>query len=139
MEINVTNIVQYNGYLGPLTGSVFELGENAARLTWGNSLEYAKRNEHALKTEEQLQAARDHFRSYGAWSEEEVNVWSPDELNALIAQEVQSSMRDIESEFSDMEELWDAPEYVDLDIWGQGEQTYRLYPSGKEWLYYLGI
>ena len=79
MEIKVNKIIEAHVSCSPnafdCSGSRAEHGEDAANITWGNSLELAKRL-NILDTEEKIQAAADHFLAYGAWSEKEVAAWS---------------------------------------------------------------
>lgn len=135
MEIKVTSLVQYNGYLGPIVGSIAELGENACQLIWENAREHAKRNPGPLKTEEEFQAMRDHMKGYGAWDAEEIAAWSHDELNALLAQDVHNTMREIPDDID-----FDSPSEITEDQWTEATKQVggRLFPSGNDWYFCLG-
>jgi hypothetical protein len=80
---------------GQMSGSAAELGENAGRLTWNNSVQMGK--DHPLVTEKDADEVRDYFRDYGAWDDEEIDAWTLDELNGLVTQEAASAFRDYES------------------------------------------
>jgi len=70
--------------------SIAEIGNNAARYTWRAALECGV----MFVTDANKQEFIDHFKEYGAWSEEEMNAWSEEEMNALVIQEISSQMRD---------------------------------------------
>jgi hypothetical protein len=42
-------------------------------------------------------AARDHFAQYGAWTREEIDAWSEDELQGVTCQDVASAIREMEN------------------------------------------
>lgn len=108
MEIKITHMVIDGDEMPFLSGSVAELGENAGKVTWQNSLKYAE--EHALlKTPEQIQQARDYFKEFGAWSSEEIAAWSAHEVNALLVQFIAGDIREFES-FDSYEEYQAASE-----------------------------
>jgi hypothetical protein len=138
MEIDVTPYVNYDGKHGLCSGSVAELGDNASRLTWESALKVAD-DFQVLKSKEQLQAARDHFHTYGAWDWEEINAWSPQELNALVVQEVQAEVRRLEEhEGLDLQDL----ESLTEEVWAEANKNEggRLGPgSDGKWYYYLGV
>ena len=72
LELDITHMVEKDGDEMPLlSGSVAELGPNAGILTWGSSKRYAEAHP-LLTTPEQIQEAKDYFKEFGAWSEEEV-------------------------------------------------------------------
>jgi isocitrate lyase len=62
------------------------------RETWHNAKEEAAATP-LLKTEEEVDAARDYFREFGAWSEEELAAMSAQEVNALAIQYVSGDIR----------------------------------------------
>ena len=79
-----------------LSGSKMELGDNAGRITWNNSKAYGA--EHPLLADDDARdAARAHFRAYGAWSEEEIAAWSEEDLQAIVCQDVAAAIREMES------------------------------------------
>jgi hypothetical protein len=107
LEIDVTNMVDDADEMPMLSGSCAELGQDAGRITWRNSREYAER--HPLLAPDQLDDARDYFRAYGAWDDEEIDDWTPDEVQAMAVQEVASRIREMER-FDSYEEYQDAAE-----------------------------
>lgn len=78
---------------GLLSGSVFELGDNAGSVTWNNCIRAA-----ALCVAEfrgcDYDALRDHFAAYGAWDDSEIENWSDAELRAMAIQEIAADYRD---------------------------------------------
>ena len=88
MEIDVTHMVEDADSMIELSGSRMEHGQDAERITWNNSKVYGA--EHPLLTTDEMRdAARAHFRGYGAWSEEE--------LQAITCQDVAAAIRDMEA------------------------------------------
>ncbi len=101
MELNVTHMIEAINDAPPLVGSIAQYGPDAARMTWDNSKAFA--SSHALlKTDDERDAARAHFKSYGAWSEEEIAAWSEEELQAITCQEVAHQISELE--------MFDTPE-----------------------------
>jgi hypothetical protein len=100
MEINITHMVDAIDDMPTLSGSVAELGKDAAKITWRNSLDYAKDN-WLLTDETSLDNARRYFKGFGAWSESEIAAWSDLELNALTVQHIAGSIREMEGFDSD--------------------------------------
>ena len=96
MEIDVTHMVEDADNMPNLSGSKMELGDNAGRITWNNSKAYGA--EHPLLADDDARdAARAHFRAYGAWSEEEIAAWSEEDLQAMVCQDVAAAIRGMES------------------------------------------
>jgi hypothetical protein len=95
MELNVTHMIEAINDSPPLVGSIAQYGPNAAAMTWGNSKAFGA--EHPLlKTDEERAAARDHFRSYGAWDDAEIDGWSEEELQGITCQEVAHQISELE-------------------------------------------
>lgn len=94
MYINVTLLTTVDCSL--LSGSAHELGNQAARITWENSLQLA--SDHPCITDDNRDAIRDYFASYGAWSRDEIAGWSDADLGALLYQEGASQMRELDEE-----------------------------------------
>jgi len=92
MEINITGFF-YTGQAHLYSASVAELGENAGKLTWLNALGYANKHR-MLDTEDQLEAFRQFVKEPGGWSQEEIDRWSFNELNALFIQWVAGDIRE---------------------------------------------
>jgi hypothetical protein len=129
MEIDVTHMVDDEDAMPQLSGSIAELGKNAGKITWNNSLAYAA--EHPLLTTDGMRdAARAHFREYGAWSKEEIAAWSVEELQAITCQDVAAAIRE-------MEVAEDYDDYVRLCE--AGTLSGRLYKGDDDhWYFYLG-
>ena len=92
MEIKITKLMSED--CGQYSGSQFELGNEAARITWRNSL-----NDHAdfiELTDDQIEEARDWFGEFGAWDDDERAEWTRDEVCALVFQEIAARIREIE-------------------------------------------
>lgn len=129
MEIDVTHMVEDADEMFNLSGSRMEHGQDAGQITWNNSIEYGRECP-LLETEEQRDAARDHFRAYGAWSDEEIASWSEEHLQAITCQEAAAGIRELEA-YATIEEFKAACE--------SGQCSGRLYPSDDgHWYLYLG-
>lgn len=95
MELDITHMVEDAESMVELSGSRMEHGANAGRITWNNSKEYGAA--HPLLTNDEMrEAARSHFRGYGAWSEAEIAAWSEDDLQAITCQEAAAQIREME-------------------------------------------
>lgn len=129
MELDVTTMMDAINDSPPLVGSIAQYGKDAARYTWNNSKAFAK--EHALlKTDEERDEARAHFRSYGAWDDEEIAAWSEEELQAIVCQEVAHQISELDM-FDTTEEYQEAAE--------RGTVSGRLYPgTDGRWYCYFG-
>jgi hypothetical protein len=106
MEIDITSFFE-NAEPFKFSHSIAEGGRNAGPNTWRAALEEASAAP-LLTTPEQINALRDHMHGYGAWEDDEINAWPPQECNALFIQLVSSDMReaDLDAETPD----WDAYE-----------------------------
>ena len=74
-----------------MSASECELGPDAGRITWDNSLRFAEA--HPLATEENAEDIRSHFYEYGAWDRAEIDAWSDTELSAMVWQEAAADYR----------------------------------------------
>lgn len=129
MELDVTNMVEDADSMSELSGSRAEHGQDAGRITWDNSCDYAAAMP-LLTTDAQRDAARAHFRAYGAWDEDGINAWSERELQGIMAQDVASAIR--EMQVADTYEEYQA-------LCEQGTCTGRIYKGDDgRWYYYLG-
>jgi hypothetical protein len=128
MEIDVTHMVEDEDQMPMLSGSIAELGKDAGPRTWKNSIAYGAKHP-LLKTDDERAAARHHFRGYGAWSCEQIDAWSEDELQGIVCQDVAAAIREREAYDND-EEFEAACE--------RGRASGRLYRSGDRWFFYLG-
>lgn len=130
MEIDVTHMIEDVDNMIELSGNKMEHGQDAARITWNNSVEYG-RTAPLLKADDEREAARAHMRAYGAWSEDEIAAWSEDELQGIICQDVAAAIR----EAADV--LDDPDEYQRLCE--QGTLSGRLFRGNDDrWYFDLG-
>ena len=109
MEINITRFFN-EANPRKYSASRMELGDNAGRITWNNAVNDSP--EYMFVTAENREEFEAHFRSYGAWSEEEIAAWSDQELNALFLQDVSAEIREFndlaEGDWQEWEELCQA-------------------------------
>lgn len=91
-EIDVSQI--WDEDCSVLSASRSELGDDAGKITWRNCLALAERL--PLINDQNRDDARDHFKDYGAWDQEEIDAWTDTELSAMIWQEAAASMREFE-------------------------------------------
>ena len=103
MEIDITSFFE-NVDPFEFSHSIAEGGPNAGPNTWRAALREASESP-LLTTPEQLDALRDHMRGTGAWEDDEINAWSPEECNALFIQLISGDMReaDLDAEAPDWE------------------------------------
>ena len=104
MDICINGIIKYD--MGTLSGSRMELGDDAASITWSNSLNAAYVLGYV--TDENREEVIDYFEQYGAWTVEEMNTWTNQELCALIVQEIASQCREFSEDSMDE---WDWKDY----------------------------
>jgi hypothetical protein len=90
MEIDITSLLETD--LFPLSHSQVEGGPNAGNNTWQASLDHAEETA-LLDTPEKLQAMRDFARASGGWTREEIDEWTPQEVNALFLQWIAGDCR----------------------------------------------
>jgi hypothetical protein len=130
MELDITHMVNDADGMPLLSGSVAELGNSASRITWANSVAYGQ-SQPLLRTDDERDAARQHFREYGAWSAAEIAAWSEDDLQAMMCQDVAAAIREREA-FDTDEEFQQACE--------NGQASSRIYCGDDgRWYFYLGI
>jgi hypothetical protein len=108
MEIDVTHMVDDADDMPMLSGSRLELGQDAGKITWGNSVAYGA-NRRLLTSDEEREEARDYFKDFGAWSEEEIAAWSDEELQGIMCQDVAAAIRemDVAEDYEDYVRLCD--------------------------------
>lgn len=130
MEIDITHMIDDKDSMVELSGSRMEYGQDAGRITWNNSKAYGA-DRPLLTTDEMRDAARSHFREYGAWSEEEIAAWSEDDLQAIMCQDVAAAIREMEvaDDYADYQRLVEA-----------GTCSGRIYKSDDDrWYYDVGM
>lgn len=129
MEIDVTHMIDDADDMPMLSGSVAELGVAAGSMTWKNSVAYGQQRP-LLTNDDERNAARHHFRSYGAWTQAQIDAWSEDELQGITCQDVAAAIREREG-FDTDEEYQAAVEC--------GRVSGRLYRGDDgRWFFYLG-
>ena len=129
MEIDITHMVEDDDDMVKLSGSRMEHGQDAGKITWGNSVAYGK-DRPLLTDDAAREAAMEHFRGYGGWSEEEIDAWSEEELQGIVCQEVAAQIRE-------MEVAEDYDDYVKLCE--RGTCSGRLYKGDDgHWYCYFG-
>jgi hypothetical protein len=132
-EIDVTAIVEDED-CSLLSASAMELGPNAGRITWQNCTDHFAPSEGTnplLVPAVHCDEIVDYFLEYGAWSREELEAHSVEELNALVLQEVAATVREIES-FDSYEEYEAAAR--------EGSASGRVYRGDNgRWYFYLGM
>jgi hypothetical protein len=123
MELNITRLVNVD--LMNYSASIAEIGDDAGKVTWNNALE----SEIILVfTPEQIAEAKDYFRDFGAWEDEEIDGWSAQETNALVLQFVAGDLREyLEAKAGDDFEQWNE---------NHGGRIFET-EDGQYW-YYLG-
>ena len=99
MEIDITDFFNEADAF-EFSASRMERGENAGPETWANAKEEGARAP-LLTTPEQLDAMRDYFSDFGAWSREEIAAWDATECNALFIQMVSGDIREAGAEAYD--------------------------------------
>lgn len=91
MEIDITHMVEDSEIMCRLSGSVNELGENAAALTWNASLAYAKTNP-LLANDTEIEIARAYLKELGI---EDTKNASDTDIQALIVQLIAGDIREM--------------------------------------------
>lgn len=92
MDIDVTDFLASTD-CGMLSGSVAELGDNAGRITWANSIEASKEFS-PLPDADALQEFREWLKPWGGWSDDEIAAMSDQHLRALCLQWIASDWRE---------------------------------------------
>ena len=92
MEIDVTDFLASTD-CGTLSGSVAELGTNAGRITWSNSIDAVKEF-NPLPDDAALQKFRDWLRPWGGWDDAEIAAMSDEHLRALCVQWIAGDWRE---------------------------------------------
>lgn len=94
MEIDVTCLVN-DADPAEISASIAERGQNAAKETWEFAKAYAA-TERLLTTTEQQGTAREFFKGFGAWEDDEIAGWSDVELDALVLQFAAGDLRELQ-------------------------------------------
>jgi hypothetical protein len=132
MELDCTWLLDED--CGQFSGSIAELGQDAGRYTWNNSMAEAE-SAWPDMTPEQLQKAKDYFGEFGAWEEEEIAAWTPQEVKALLVQLIAGDIREVEDCCWDNENNCIDWEEYNLQT-ENGQLSGRLYLGENGRLYY---
>lgn len=126
MELDITHMMDDADEMPMLSGSVAELGQDAGRITWRNSLAYAAKHP-LLVDADAMEKAREYFAGYGAWDMKEQ---TDADVQGLTVQEVASAIREMER-FATPEEYEAAAE--------DGSTSRNVYRGDNgRWYFYLG-
>jgi hypothetical protein len=126
LEINITHMVEDAEEMPMLSGSCAELGSNAGKITWRNSLEYAEGK--PLLQPDQIQEVKDYFAEFGAWDAEEIAAWTDAEVQALAVQWVAGTIREMEY-YDSYDEYQKAAE--------EGRADGMIFQTGGQWYFYF--
>ena len=92
LELNVSELVNDTHFeASNHISSVAEMGQDAGKITWNNSL---NSDCNLITNDEIKNEVIDHFKGFGAW--DNLDSWTTNELNALLIQEVSSSIRELD-------------------------------------------
>lgn len=78
------------------SASISEVGKDAGPKTWRAAVGEAS-NRPLLATDDERRKAKDYFRDFGAWDDDEIDGWSDSEVDALVLQEAAASLREAQS------------------------------------------
>jgi len=92
MKIDVTDFLASTD-CSMLSGSVAELGDNAGRITWQNSIDAVK-GFNPLPDGDALQEFREWLKPWGGWDDAEIAAMSDEHLRALCAQWIAGDWRE---------------------------------------------
>lgn len=92
MQVNVTRLINDVDPFD-LSASVAERGQNAGRETWQNAKTEAETTPLELDRDE----AKEFFKGFGAWEEEEIDGWTDSDVDALVLQFAASDLRELQS------------------------------------------
>jgi hypothetical protein len=137
MEIDVTPIVQahLNGdvHAQDCSGSQAEHGCDAARFTWNTAMQTGKLLDFDEATQD---AVRSHLCEMGAWTDEEIEAYTKDQLQAFIVQETMAEVRRLE-EYENLDLAKCEWEEWDRACQNEGGRLQRF--GDNEFSYYVGI
>jgi hypothetical protein len=109
-----------------ISNSVFNLGDNAAMITWNNAKDAALEF-NLLDNEEKKESFREYIKGFGAWSYSEVLAFSDIDLNALLLQLIAGDIQDLP-----VDNIGDI-------IWTEdNELSSRIYKCDESVYYYIG-
>lgn len=94
MEIDIT------AYVNDIDCSLFSDSisnsglENISKITWNNAMQHVAVSG-LVELPSELQACRDWFSEFGAWTRKEIDSWSDQKINAVLLQFIASSVKEI--------------------------------------------
>ena len=92
MELNISKLVNDPYFeASNHSGSAMELGQDAGKITWNNSLNSEC---NLIISDEIKEAVITHFEGFGAW--DDVADWPTKELNALLIQFISGDIRELD-------------------------------------------
>lgn len=128
MELDITEFFN-NAAPMDYSASVAEIGAGAGNATWqtacNDSAEYC-----ILDNPAKLEAAREFFGEFGAWSEEELKAMPDSEVNALLLQIIAGDIR----EFCEDTSAWDWEAYEEESK--NGQISGRIFSGDENRVYY---
>ena len=128
MELNITELVKRDDLIY-YSASAMELGQDAGKVTWENSLDQVEENP-LVSTPEEIQEVKDYFKTFGAWEKEEIQNWNSQEVNALLLQLISGDIRERES-FKTENEWFEAMQ--------EGNVSGNIFKTENgEYFYYIG-
>lgn len=128
MDINITSLLKLDCF--DLSHSRFEGGDNAGKNTWNASLKQADETP-LLDIPEKLRAMRAFALDSGGWDREEVNKWTPKEVNALFLQWIANDTRELNAD-SLGEIDWDEAE----ELQREGNAPSNLFKGSDGQIYF---
>lgn len=128
MELDVTHMVEDCDDMPMMSGSIAELGANAPKITWNNSVAYGAMHP-LLTTDDMKDEARAYFAGFGAWSREDIAAWSEAELQGIMCQDVAGAIREMEA--------CESPEDYEKRC-EAGTCSGNLHRSADKWYFYVG-
>ena len=132
MQIDVTDFVR-NANHRTISGSIAELGDCAARITWAN----AKKESHLYPflSDDNREEFEKWLRGFGAWAAGETAEWSLPECNALLLQFISGDVRELKALGVDL-----TGDVIDVTSWETLIEACnapgRLYPAADGRIYY---
>lgn len=127
MEIDISNLMQRKEDMKYYSASQAEFGPDAGHITWENAV-CVMEDEPLLTLPEQIAEAKDYFRGFGAWEDDELDAFSDLEVNTLLLQLIAGDIRERDY-YEEKEKL----EKYEDECFG------RIYASDDgKWWYYLG-
>ena len=132
MELDITCMLDER--LKDYSDSIANSGlRNIAKVTWNNAL----KSDISFVTNESIKEVREYLSTFGAWSLQELNEFTLNEVNALVIQLVSGDLQEYleakqgsKQEFEEWEERFGGRVY-ECDV-----EDYELYGN---LFYYLGI